>query len=112
MTMACALCAAEGPLHHAVSTAEKITVDKPLDWSGKIDGFIKIESSELVMHVDIKEIVGVYKHKMDIKSQTMVVLSSAYLDEKKNTLISVPENIMTFDRVLGFIDSVKKNRAK
>jgi hypothetical protein len=87
-------------------------VDKPLDWSGKIEGFIKIETSELVMHVDIKEIVGVYKHKMDIKNQTIMVLSSAHIDEKANTLISIPENIMTFDRVLSFIDSVKKNRAR
>lgn len=86
-------------------------LDKPLDWSGKIDGFIKVENAEVVMHVSIDEIVAVHRFLKDSSPQSIIVLSRPLVMGRNDTFLLVPDQVMKFEKVLNFIDSVRKNRA-
>ncbi|MBN8525866.1 MAG: hypothetical protein J0M02_11070 [Planctomycetes bacterium] len=86
-------------------------LDKPLDWSGKIDGFIKVENAEIVMHVSIDEIVAVHRFVKDTSPQSIIVLSRPLVMGRNDTFLLVPDQVMKFEKVLNFIDSVRKNRA-
>ena len=110
--MLCFLFAAASTLAAEVPTAPAaLLVDRPLDWSGKIDGFIKAENSEVLLYFSCSEIVGIHKFKNDANRQAIIVLSRPLVMGRNDTFVLIPEEVMKFEKVVDFVDGVRKNRA-
>lgn len=107
-----ALPAGEPPaVQPQVGLSSVMLLEKPLDWSGKIDGFIKVENSEVIMHFSIDEIVAVHRFLKDTAPQTVIVLNRPLVMGRSDTFLLIPEQVMKFEKVLNFVDSVRKSRA-
>ena len=110
--MACSLAAADvpqpAPVQQTIGVSSIITIDRPLELSGKILGFIHAENQEVVIHFDVTEIVAVHKFPKDQVAQSIIVFNAPLAAGRQDTFILIPENIMTFDKVLEFVDSARK----
>lgn len=83
-------------------------LDRPLELSTKVTGFVKAENAEVVIHFEAEEIISVHRFLNDKTPQSIVVIATPLVTGRQDTFILIPEAVMPFDKVLEFVDAVRR----
>jgi hypothetical protein len=95
-------------LQQTVGVSSLLYLDRPLELSAKITGFIKAENAEVVLHFDAEEIVSVHRFPNDKAPQSIIVIAIPLSTGRQDTFILIPEAVMPFDKVLEFVDGARR----
>ena len=91
----------------ALGVSSVLVLDRPMELSKKVAGFITAENVDVVIHFASDEIVSVHKFKNDKTPQSVIVISVPLAMGRQDSFILIPEAIMPYDKVLEFVDMVR-----
>ena len=96
------------PIQQTVGVSSIVYLDRPLELSPKIIGFVKAENTEVIIHFDSDEVISVHKFINDKTPQSIIVIADPLVTGRQDTFILIPETVMSFDKVLEFVDAAKR----
>ena len=95
-------------VQQTVGISSIMYLDRPLEMSAKVSGFVKAENAEVVIHFEVEEITSVHRFLTDKTPQSIVVIATPLVTGRQDTFILIPESVMSFDKVLDFVDAARR----
>ncbi len=100
---------APAPLEQSLGVSSTLVLDRPLELSQKVLGFVKAETPEVVMQFDAQEIVSVHRFVKDPVAQSIIVIAVPLSTGRQDTFILIPDAVMPYDKLLEFVDAARRS---